>query len=155
MVAQAVAQAEGGEIAEVQLLQLYLDVNQDIDTQFQVWISITFAVLVASFVAGPRLSGVARLGIVVLYASAAWILYLRYTRAASYIPYTIALFRQYGVPEPQTVGELAYRLRLTLFYVGSGLTSLAVLFPRLGHRVETAPEVAPAEGAGAAEPLTP
>ena len=32
-------QVEGGEIPEVQLLQLYLDVNQDIDTQFQVWIS--------------------------------------------------------------------------------------------------------------------
>ena len=129
-------QAEGGEIAEVQLLQLYLDVNQDIDTQFQVWISITFAVLVASFVAGPRLSRVARLGIVVLYASAALILYMRYTRAASYIPYTIELFRQYGVPEPQTVGELAYRLRLALFTFGSGLTSLAVLIPRLGHRRE-------------------
>jgi hypothetical protein len=72
----------------------------------------------------------------VLYASAAIILYMRYTRAASYIPYTIALFRQYGVAEPQTVGTLAYELRRALFTFGSGITGLAVLFPRFGHRRE-------------------
>ena len=126
----------GGEIAEVQLLQLYLDVNQDIDTQFQVWISITFAVLVASFVAGPRLSRVARLAIAAMYVSAALILYLRYIRAASYIPYTIDLFRQYQVALPQTVGQLAYELRRALFGLGSVITALAVLVPRLGHRRE-------------------
>jgi hypothetical protein len=126
----------GGEIAEVQLLQLYLDVNQDIDTQFQVWISITFAVLVASFVAGPRLNRIARLAIVAMYVSAAVILYLRYTRAASYIPYTIDLFVRYQVAIPQTVGALAYELRRGLFILGSAITALAVLVPGLGHRLE-------------------
>jgi len=127
---------QGGEIAEVQLLQLYLDVNQDIDTQFQVWISITFAVLVASFVAGPRLNRVARLAIAAMYGTAALILYLRYVRAASYIPYTIELFRQYQVAIPLTVGQLAYELRRGLFALGSLVTALAVLIPGLGHRDE-------------------
>jgi hypothetical protein len=134
-----------GEITEVQLLQLYLDVNQDIDTQFQVWISITFAVLVASFVAGPRLSRVARVGIAGLYVCATIILYLRYMRAASYIPYTIELFLQYQVALPQTVGQLAYELRRGLFLIGSGVTALAVLVPGIGHREEL--EASPGEQA--------
>jgi hypothetical protein len=134
-------QMQGGEITEVQLLQLYLDVNGDIDTQFQVWISITFAVLVASFVAGPRLSRTARSAIAVLYVSAAFILYLRYMRAASYIPYTLELFRQYDVVAPEVVGRFAYELRRGLFTLGSAVTALAVLFPRLGHRREPAVDV--------------
>lgn len=131
-------QVPTGEIAEVQLLQLLLEVNQDIDTQFQVWISITFAVLVASFVAGPRLRMGARAGIAVLYGFAAIVLYLRYMRGAvDYIPYVYELFTTYGAPVPQGNSQTAFLLRVWLFRLGSGMTALAVLFPNLGHRRES------------------
>ena len=130
-------QIPGGEIAEVQLLELLLEVNQDIDTQFQVWISITFAVLVASFVAGRRLTMGARVGIAALYACASVILYLRYMRGAvDYIPYVYDLFATYGAPVPQGSSEVAFLLRVWLLRLGSGVTALAVLFPGLGHRQE-------------------
>lgn len=126
--------APGGEIAEVQLLQVYLDVNGDIDTQFQVWLSITFAVLVASFVAGLRLSRGARIGMAILYACAAVILYLRYTRAVSYIGYVYQVYRMYHVVAPEPASTIAYELRRGIFIFGSAITALGVLFPRLGHR---------------------
>lgn len=125
-------QVEGREIVEVQLLDLYLEVTQDIDTQFQVWISITFAVLVASFVAGTRLSRGARVAIAALYVCAAVILYLRYTRALVFIPYVLQLFNTYGASAPDLGSLLPIQLRQWLFRLGSALTALAVLFPKLG-----------------------
>ena len=149
-------QIPGGEIAEVQLLELLLEVNQDIDTQFQVWISVTFAVLVASFVAGRRLTRSARFGIAALYVCASVILYLRYMRGAvDYIPYVSELFRTYGAPLPEGSSRLAYELRRGLFMIGSAVTALAVGFPQLGHRSETGPAVPPAEGSEAGGPLKP
>ena len=130
-------QLQVGEITEVQLLQLLLEVNQDIDTQFQVWISITFAMLVASFVAGRRLTMGARIGIAALYVCASVILYMRYMRGAvDYIPYVYELFQRYEAPIPQGSSNLAFLLRVWLLRLGSGVTALAVLVPGLGHRRE-------------------
>jgi len=126
--------AAGGEIAEVQLLQLFLEVNSDIDTQFQVWVSITFAVLVASFVAGHRLSRFARTGLVALYLCAAAVLLIRYLRAGALIPYVHDLYALYDVVAPPGVGVSgpAGLLRMVLFTLGSVVASLSVLFPRMG-----------------------
>lgn len=51
-----------------------------IDTQFQYWMTITFAVVVAGFAAGDRLSQRLRYVVLVLYGLAAMTLFLRMTR---------------------------------------------------------------------------
>ena len=122
------AQVEGGEIAEVQLLELFLQVNADIDTQFQFWISVTFAVLVASFVADERLSRLERGVISALYLCATTILLYRYLTALTYQDYALGLFTQYGVERP-TQATTAGVLRLALFTLGSLVAALSVLFP--------------------------
>ena len=43
------------QIPTADLLNLLLTQRASIDLQFQFWLSITFAVIVAGFVAGPRL----------------------------------------------------------------------------------------------------
>ena len=43
------------ERSNIDLLNLVLLQRSSIDLQFQFWLSITFAVVVASFTAGPRL----------------------------------------------------------------------------------------------------
>lgn len=123
----------GGEIPEVQLLQLFLEVNQDIDTQFQFWISITFAVLVASFVADERLSRAERMAVSVLYLCAAAILLFRYQSALVNLADVLEMFDAHGVARP-TVATAAGLLRLTLFTFGSLVAALSVLFPRLLSR---------------------
>jgi hypothetical protein len=136
-------QAEfGGEIPEVQLLQAFLEVNSDIDTQFQVWVSITFAVLVASFVAGHRLSRIARTGLVALYLCAAAVLLIRYLRAGALLPYVQDLYALYDVVAPAGVGISgpAGLLRMALFTLGSFVAALSVLFPGLGKLKESVPE---------------
>lgn len=120
-------------MTEVDLLPLFLDVNQDIDTQFQFWISITFAVLVASFVADERLSRVERGVMTVLYLGAAIIILERYTSALAHQRDVLDLFAANGLPLPE-LPWLAGILRFTLFTVGSVVAALSVLFPRFAAR---------------------
>lgn len=139
----SLAQLSDGEIPEVQILELFLQVNADIDTQFQVWISITFAVLVASFVAGDRLKRGARFGLALLYLCAAWVLFIRYLRAGTYLEYVVSLYAAYEVRPPTLVGAspTAGLLRTTLFTFGSAVAALSVLLPRLGRLgAEAAPQ---------------
>lgn len=118
---------------EADLLQIFLDVNQDIDTQFQFWISITFAVLVASFVADERLSRVERIIVTALYVCAATILLERYMSAVSHMQDVMSLFDSGGYPRPDVPTVAAY-LRLALFTLGSLAASVSVLFPRFSAR---------------------
>jgi hypothetical protein len=55
------------EISTSDLLNLVLTQRGSIDLQFQFWLTITFAVIVASFIAGPRLVPKLRLLTAVLY----------------------------------------------------------------------------------------
>ena len=61
------------DFSPAELAQLYFIREAVIDSQFQFWITITFAVIVASFVAGKRLSRRSRLVIAVLYSFAVMI----------------------------------------------------------------------------------
>lgn len=122
-------------MTEVDLLPLFFDVNQDIDTQFQFWISITFAVLVASFVADERLSRVERRVIAVLYLTAASIVLLRYNSAVAHQAQVLDLFTANGLPRPERP-LVAGALRFTLFTFGSLVAAGSVLFPRFGTRAK-------------------
>lgn len=120
-------------MTEVDLLPLFLDVNQDIDTQFQFWISITFAVLVASFVADERLSRIERRVITALYLCAAIIILARYSSALAHQQDVLDLFAANGLAQP-AAPALAFLLRTILFTFGSLVTALSVLFPKFGAR---------------------
>jgi hypothetical protein len=120
-------------MTEADLLSLFFDVNQDIDTQFQFWISITFAVLVASFVADERLSRMERAVITALYLCAASIIYMRYTSAIAHQFAVLDLFAANGLTQPE-LPVLAGVLRLILFTFGSLLAAASVLFPRFSAR---------------------
>jgi hypothetical protein len=120
-------------MTEADLFEIFLNVNQDIDTQFQFWMSITFAVLVASFVADERLSRMERVVVTALYLCAATILLQRYMSALSHQQYALQLFDRAGIARPE-LPTIAFVLRLALFTVGSLVAAISVLFPRSGAR---------------------
>jgi hypothetical protein len=134
-----------GEIAEVQLLQLLLEVYADIDTQFQVWLSITFAVMVATFMAGERFSLIGRVLIVALYGCASSILLLRYFGAIELSQYVLEIYALYDVGLPPGVNAGAAALRVVLIPLGTAIAGLSVLFPGIGFRAHVVePEAPPA-----------
>ncbi len=95
--------------------------------------SITFAVLVASFVADERLSRIERGVITALYLCAATIILLRYTSALAHQQDVLDLFTASGIPQPE-LPTLAGLLRLGLFTFGSLVAALSVLFPKFGAK---------------------
>ena len=65
-------------MSEYELTSLALDLFRDMDSQIRFWLEATFAVLVAAFLAGDRLSGGIRWLIVFLYGVASTLAGLRY-----------------------------------------------------------------------------
>ena len=135
-----------GEIAEAQLLQALLEVYADVDTQFQVWLSITFAVMVAAFIAGERFSRVGRVLIVALYGCASSILLLRYFGAIELLQYVFDVYEAYDVALPPGVDGRVAALRLMLIPIGTVVAGLAVLVPGIGMKK---PAVEPEAASGA------
>jgi hypothetical protein len=133
-------------VTEVDLLPLFFDVNQDIDTQFQFWISITFAVLVASFVADERLSRVERRVIMALYLIAATIVLMRYNSAIAHQQQVLDLFTANGLVPPERP-VVAGLLRQILFTLGSLIAAASVFSPKLGSRRESG-AAGPQRGSG-------
>jgi formate hydrogenlyase subunit 3/multisubunit Na+/H+ antiporter MnhD subunit len=66
------------QFSPAELTELYFIRESVIDAQFQFWITITFAVIAANFVAGKRLSLRSRSAIALLYALAVVVLVSRW-----------------------------------------------------------------------------
>ncbi len=67
------------QMSTAELTELYLTIESAIYTQFEYWLTVTFAVVVASFVARTRLNRKLRLGLALLYALACVVLLSRWT----------------------------------------------------------------------------
>ena len=78
------------QFSPAELAELFFNRESVIDTQFQYWITITFAVIVANFVAGKRLSLRSRYVVSLLYALAVAVLVSRW----SYVADDALQFRQ-------------------------------------------------------------
>ena len=68
-------------MSEFELHSLLIEYSSSIDAQFNFWIAITFAVVVASHTAGEQLNHWARSVLVFLYLLASAIFYIRYRAA--------------------------------------------------------------------------
>ncbi|HQR47907.1 MAG TPA: hypothetical protein PL152_01150 [Steroidobacteraceae bacterium] len=128
------------QVSTADLLNLLLAQRSSIDLQFQFWLTITFAVLAAAFVAGDRLRWGLRWLAALLYALASAHLILRWMYDGTVGQHWIEELNRRGVdiaiPWP------AVYLRMTLMGIGT-VSSLGFLLtaakrhPRLGASSES------------------
>ena len=64
------------ELTNEELIQLYEAVTSSVNAQFEMWLTITFAVIIASYIAGHRLAKSLQYIIATLYAAVSVLLYL-------------------------------------------------------------------------------
>ena len=64
------------ELTNEELIQLYDVVTGSVNAQFELWLSITFAVIIASYLAGHRLARSLQYVIATLYMAVSVLLYL-------------------------------------------------------------------------------
>lgn len=119
------------QFSPAELAELFHLRESVIDTQFQFWITITFATIVASFVGAKRLNRRLRASVALLYAIATVVMTSRWYYAAT----EAILFRdrliEFGVP--MDTPWMTIVSRITLVALGTSMTLDRV--PRSGVRV--------------------
>ena len=126
-------------MSEIELAQYALALLAEADAQFEFWLTVTFGVLVASFVAGDRLSKRRRILVAFFYVWASAIFYTRYGAVSTYLNGYAELAATYGATVLAPISPVAGLLRTSLWVVGAFTTVFVVL---KGHRSGQEPETA-------------
>jgi hypothetical protein len=72
------------ELTNEELIQLYDVVTSSVNSQFELWITITFAVIIASYIAGHRLAKSLQYLVAILCTSVSILLYLMLVGAVQF-----------------------------------------------------------------------
>lgn len=113
------------QVSVAELIELLQNESASIDMQFQLWITITSAVVIANFAARDNLSFWFRIFIASMYVLATSALMVRYANDASQFVFLRSELSDRGVEYP-AVGDLRL-LRFLIYSIGS-LTTLIFVF---------------------------
>ena len=113
------------QVSVAELIDLLQNESASIDMQFQLWITITSAVVIASFAAREHLTLWLKLFVAVMYTLAVATLIVRYANDASQFVFIKAELSKKGVEYP-AVGDL--RLLRSLVYSIGSLATLVFVF---------------------------
>ena len=102
-----------------------------IDSQFEFWLTLTFALVVSTFLAGGVLTRGARITIAILYILAVYLVWLQQTFHVEQGLYLMSFLSDLGVEIPTETGVLANRIRAVIFCAGSLAAVVFVVRPGL------------------------
>ena len=108
-------------ISTAELLEIAILLRDDLEDQFQFWLSITFAVIVASFIAGDRLRYSWRTVIGALYLLATVLFAFRLSESAQNLMLYLQPALERGA-EWTNSGDLVFLLRAAVMLVGTCAT---------------------------------
>lgn len=119
-------------MSEFELRSLLIEYGSAIDAQSNFWLTATFAVVVASHIAGHHFNRWGRGGVVLLYLLACTVFYLRYISTADLITSTIYALRNLDIEVEITKLGLYTRIaRQILMLGGTVFAVLIVVRPTL------------------------
>ncbi len=116
----------------LELIGLMQNELAGIDTQFQFWLTITFAVVVASFMARGQLGITVRVVVAALYLLATALLSARSLGHVELAIYLGGVLTEHGIDAPQTFSNLVGWLRRAVLTLGSISALIFILFPGKG-----------------------
>ncbi len=124
------------EITVAELIELLQNESASIDMQFQLWITITSAVVIASFAARHHLSFWMRAFVAVMYALASAIIAIRYANDASQFVFLHNELRIRGVDYPTFID---LRILRGLVYSFGTFATLVFMFIKPGSKTNKMP----------------
>ena len=126
------------------LIALVQTATAGIDSQFEFWLTLTFALVVSTFLAGGALTRGARIAVAILYVLSVYLVWLQQVFHVEQGRYFLSLLADLGVETPRAAGELADRIRSVIFFGGSLAAVVFLLRPGLvrsgGRSTESADE---------------
>jgi len=114
-----------------ELILLYEVVTGSVNAQFELWITITFAVIIASYLAGHRLAKSLQYVIATLYTSVSLLLYLMLVAAVQFSAQFDALLAGTSITG-KLFGAIAL-LRTSVWILG---TIATIVFIFKGHKTD-------------------
>lgn len=122
-------------MSEFELNSLLIEYASSIDAQFNFWMAITFAIVIASHTAGDQFNRWGRSALVFLYLLATSIVYMRYLAAASEATNVVSQLRELaGEVEFVKLAEYTGLGRRILMLGGTLFAVLVVVHPALLKR---------------------
>jgi hypothetical protein len=121
------------EISVAELIELLQNESASIDTQFQLWITITSAVVIASFAARHYLSFWMKTFVAVIYLLASSIIALRYANDASQFVLLHNELSDRGVDYPTVIDLRSLR---ALVYLGGTFATLAIIYLKPNPKID-------------------
>jgi hypothetical protein len=112
------------QFSPAELLELWLIEQSEINLQFEFWLTVTFAVIVASFVAGRRLNRNLRIFVAFLYMLAVTVFVSRWYYAANEAGMIKAALIEAGVPVVTPWITVFARTLLVAIGTAAGITFL-------------------------------
>jgi hypothetical protein len=118
-------------MTEFELVLLLREFGGSITDQFNFWMATTLAIVIASYTAGDRINIWFRVILVILYAAACMVFYLRYMGAVESVQVIAGQLNELGSDlGPRSVPWASFFRRFVML-VGSLLAILIVLRPSL------------------------
>ena len=117
------------ELTNEELIQLYDVVTSGISAQFELWITITFAVIIASYIAGHRLAKSLQYLIAALYTAVSVLLFLMLLGA---VQFSLQFDRaNLGISSGNNLALAVALLRIAVWILGTFST---IVFIFKGHK---------------------
>ena len=107
------------QFSAAELVEIFYLTMTVADTQFQYWITVTFAAVVAGFIAGDRLKKRLRIAAASLYLLASFVLISRFFATALSAGRVAMAMEEMGVDIVRPVGTLVVVARILLFILGT------------------------------------
>ncbi|MFT5177299.1 MAG: hypothetical protein ACI90R_000336 [Alteromonas macleodii] len=120
------------KLTDEEIIELYGLVTGNVTAQFELWLTITFAVIIASYLAGHRLHKILQFAIAILYSAVSVLLYLM-------IMGTVQFAERFDMftPGNSDSGDLVVAIGLLRTFVwifGSAATLVFIFFGHRNHR---------------------
>ena len=123
------------DISTAELLELRYLLESSIDVQFQVWMAITFAVVVAAYSGRADMTKTVRVAIVCIYLMAAYALLSRWMMEGARIGQIAEVLNERGVSLPYW--ERAGYARFATYLFGTVIAAISIFyFDRIEKRHE-------------------
>lgn len=126
------AQIMNTELTNEELILLWDATISNINSQFELWLTITFAVIIASYIAGHRLRKSLQILIATLYVAVSLLLFLMLVGTVSFA----SQFSGIGIFVDPTMGELTIAVLRGGVWVLGTIATLIFIFK--GHRDDEA-----------------
>jgi hypothetical protein len=114
------------DVSTAELLELRFMLESSIDVQFQAWMAITFAVVVASYSGRADMTKAIRIAIVCIYLMAAYALFGRWITEGLRIGQIAEILRERGVSMPIWMGSGYFRF--ATYFLGTMIAAISIFY---------------------------